>query len=165
MYRITRKQRLPIDIDLAWDFFSDPRNLNIITPESMNFVTLSGDERKMFPGQIIHYKISPFSGISMEWVTEISHVRDNDFFVDEQRFGPYQLWHHQHHFKMIESGVEMTDIVHYRNPLGFLGNIANSLFVKKQLQKIFEYRFKAVEKRFGKWPDNTANKVEFFKAA
>ena len=84
-----------------------------------------------------------------------------EFFVDEQRFGPYQLWHHQHHFKAVEGGVEMTDIVHYRNPLGFLGNIANTLFVKAQLKQIFEFRFKVVEDLFGKWPGTVENKVEF----
>nr|WP_294908553.1 SRPBCC family protein [uncultured Lacibacter sp.] len=165
-YSLKTVQKIPVDIDTAWEFFSNPANLQAITPDNLGFKILSqhhGD--KMYPGQIIEYKVSPVLGIPLYWMTEITHVKDKEFFVDEQRFGPYQLWHHQHHFRMIESGIEMTDIVHYRLPLGFLGNIANSLFVKKQLQQIFEFRFNAVEKRFGKWPDNVMNKVEFFKAA
>ncbi len=159
-------QLIPVDIDTAWEFFSNPANLQAITPKNLGFKILSkhhGD--KMYPGQIIEYKVSPVLGIPMYWMTEITHVKDKQFFVDEQRFGPYQLWHHQHHFKIVEGGVEMTDIVHYRNPLGFLGNIANTLFVKAQLTKIFEFRFKVVEDLFGKWPGAVINKVEFNKAA
>ncbi len=159
-------QLIPVDIDTAWEFFSNPANLQAITPKNLGFKILSkhhGD--KMYPGQIIEYKVSPVLGIPMYWMTEITHVKDKEFFVDEQRFGPYQLWHHQHHFKIVEGGVEMTDIVHYRNPLGFLGNIANTLFVKAQLKQIFEFRFKVVEELFGKWPSAVVNKVEFHKAA
>ncbi len=159
-------QLIPVDIDTAWEFFSNPANLQAITPKNLGFKILSkhhGD--KMYPGQIIEYKVSPVLGIPMYWMTEITHVKDKEFFVDEQRFGPYQLWHHQHHFKVVEGGVEMTDIVHYRNPLGFLGNIANTLFVKAQLKQIFEFRFKVVEELFGKWPSAVVNKVEFHKAA
>jgi ligand-binding SRPBCC domain-containing protein len=159
-------QLIPVDIDTAWEFFSNPANLQAITPKNLGFKILSkhhGD--KMYPGQIIEYKVSPVLGIPMYWMTEITHVKDKEFFVDEQRFGPYQLWHHQHHFKVVEGGVEMTDIVHYRNPLGFLGNIANTLFVKAQLKQIFEFRFKVVEDLFGKWPSAVVNKVEFHKAA
>ena len=155
-------QLIPVDIDTAWEFFSNPANLQAITPKNLGFKILSkhhGD--KMYPGQIIEYKVSPVLGIPMYWMTEITHVKDKAFFVDEQRFGPYQLWHHQHHFKIVEGGVEMTDIVHYRNPLGFLGNIANTLFVKAQLKQIFEFRFKVVEDLFGKWPVAVVNKVEF----
>lgn len=159
-------QLIPVDIDTAWEFFSNPANLQAITPKNLGFKILSkhhGD--KMYPGQLIEYKVSPVLGIPMYWMTEITHVKDKEFFVDEQRFGPYQLWHHQHHFKVVEGGVEMTDIVHYRNPLGFLGNIANTLFVKAQLKQIFEFRFKVVEDLFGKWPSAVVNKVEFHKAA
>lgn len=155
-------QLIPVDIDTAWEFFSNPANLQAITPKNLGFKILSKHHgAKMYPGQIIEYKVSPVLGIPMYWMTEITHVKDKEFFVDEQRFGPYQLWHHQHHFKAVEGGVEMTDIVHYRNPLGFLGNIANTLFVKAQLKQIFEFRFKVVEDLFGKWPGTVENKVEF----
>ena len=119
----------------------------------------------MYPGQIIEYKVKPIPGISIYWMTEITHVEGKKYFVDEQRFGPYQLWHHHHHFKQINSGVEMTDIIHYRNPLGFLGNIANVVFVEKQLRQIFEYRFQKVEELFGKWNMPQNKSVLFNNAA
>lgn len=102
----------------------------------------------MYAGQIIEYKVSPVMNIPLYWMTEITHVSDKKFFVDEQRFGPYSLWHHQHHFREVEGGVEMTDIVHYKLPMGWLGDLAHMLFVKKQLQQIFDYRYTAVEKLF-----------------
>ena len=151
MYCIRSKQKLPIDIDIAWDFFSNPKNLNIITPDSMKFVTLSGDERKMFQGQIIHYKISLFAGISMEWVTEISHVKDKKFFVDEQRFGPYKFWHHKHFFREIEGGVEIEDIVHYKMPFGFIGRLVHPIIVKPKLKEIFDFRKQKLAVLFGEF--------------
>jgi ligand-binding SRPBCC domain-containing protein len=159
-------QKIPVDIDTAWEFFSNPANLQKITPGNLGFKILSKHHgEKMYHGQIIEYKVKPILGIPIYWMTEITHVKDKEFFVDEQRFGPYQLWHHQHHFKVIDGGVEMTDIVHYRNPLGFLGNIANALLVKAQLKQIFEYRIKVVEELFGKWPTTQTHSVEFHKAA
>lgn len=104
----------------------------------------------MYPGQIIEYTVKPVLGIPLYWMTEITHVEPLVYFVDEQRYGPYSMWHHQHHFRQTESGVEMTDIIHYKIPFWFIGDLANSLFVKKQLQSIFAYRTGAVEKRFGK---------------
>jgi ligand-binding SRPBCC domain-containing protein len=143
---------MPVSLAQAWDFFSSPANLQTITPPYMGFTIISqhhGD--KMYPGQIIEYKVKPLLGIPLYWMTEITHVQEERFFVDEQRFGPYSLWHHQHHFKAIEGGVEMTDIVHYKLPLWWLGDLANALFVKKQLAGIFEYRKKKVEEMFGKF--------------
>jgi ligand-binding SRPBCC domain-containing protein len=105
---------------------------------------------KMYAGQIIEYKVRPVLGIPIYWMTEITHVEDCKYFIDEQRFGPYSLWHHQHHFKAIEGGVEMMDIVHYKIPFWVLGDVANGLFVKKQLTNIFEYRYTAIEQLFPK---------------
>jgi ligand-binding SRPBCC domain-containing protein len=105
----------------------------------------------MYPGQVIEYKVKPILGIPLYWMTEITHVADKKYFVDEQRFGPYSLWHHQHHFKEVNGGVEMIDIVHYKVPLWVLGDIAQFLFVKQQLKGIFDYRFKAAEEVFGKF--------------
>jgi len=105
----------------------------------------------MYAGQLIEYTVKPVAGIPLYWMTEITQVKDRTYFIDEQRFGPYSLWHHQHHFKEIPGGVEMTDIIHYKNPLGILGRIANDLFVKNKLKTIFDYRFKKVEEMFGKW--------------
>lgn len=149
LYTIHRKQRLPITLREAWDFISDPKNLAVITPETMGFKTLSGDERKMFPGQIIHYTITPVLGIKVQWVTEITHVADKSFFVDEQRYGPYKFWHHKHFLKEIPGGVEMEDIVHYKLPMGFLGRLAHPLLVKPKLEEIFNYREKKLTELFG----------------
>ncbi len=149
MHTVKTIQQLPITIEQAWDFFSDPKNLNTITPDSMRFKTLSGDDRKMFAGQIIHYKISPFNGITMEWVTEITHVKEKEFFVDEQRFGPYKFWHHKHFFKAVDGGVEMEDIVHYKVPFGFLGKLLHPILVKPKLDEIFRYRKQKLITLFG----------------
>jgi len=129
----------------------DAANLAKITPSHMGFNIISkhhGD--KMYAGQIIEYTVKPLLGIPLYWMTEITHVQEGAYFVDEQRFGPYTMWHHQHHFKEVSGGVMMVDIVHYKIPLGFLGDIAHWLFVKKQLQGIFDFRFKAVIAKWGK---------------
>src|SRR5690606_37400643 len=110
-----------------WEFIANPKNLAIITPPDMGFKTLSGDEKQMFPGQIIHYTITPLFGLKFEWVTEITHVSGKSFFVDEQRYGPYKFWHHKHFLNEIEGGIEMEDIVHYKLPMGFIGKIFHSL--------------------------------------
>ncbi len=165
-YSLKTVQKIPVDLDTAWEFFSNPANLQAITPSNLGFQILSKHHGSvMYPGQLIEYKVKPILGIPIYWMTEITHVQDKAYFIDEQRFGPYQLWHHQHHFKLIDGGVEMTDIVHYRNPFGFLGTIANTLFVKAQLKRIFEYRIKVVEEMFGKWPITQTCQIEFNKAA
>ena len=152
-HSIKTVQKIPISLDKAWIFFSNPANLQAITPDNMGFKVISkhhGDT--MYAGQIIEYTVKPLLGIPLYWMTEITQVKDNQYFIDEQRVGPYSLWHHQHHFKAMEGGVEMTDIVHYKNPFWVLGKLANKLFVRKQLKEIFNYRFKKVEELFGKWP-------------
>ena len=151
-------QTIPVSIEKAWDFFSSPNNLQAITPADLNFNIISQHQgNSMYAGQIIEYKVSPLPGIRVYWMTEITHVEANHFFADEQRFGPYSLWHHQHHFKNInDNAVEMTDIVHYKLPLWFLGDVAHSLFIRKRLQQIFAYRFQKTEELFGKWPGQTA---------
>jgi ligand-binding SRPBCC domain-containing protein len=152
VYSLQTIQKIPISLAEAWDFFSKPSNLKDITPSKLGFEIISKYHgEKMYPGQIIEYTVKPILGIPLYWMTEITHVKDQQYFVDEQRFGPYSLWHHQHHFKEIPGGVEMTDIVHYKLPLWILGDIANTLLVTAQLREIFQYRFSAVEKRFGQW--------------
>jgi len=151
VYSLKRVQKLPVDIDTAWDFFSKPGNLNAITPKNLGFKIASVyNAEEMYAGQIIEYTVKPLLGIPLYWMTEITHVKDKIYFVDEQRFGPYSLWHHQHHFKQINNGIEMTDLVHYKLPFWFIGDVANALFVKDQLKTIFEFRYKAVEEKFGK---------------
>ncbi len=143
-------QRLPVSIEQAWDFFSSPANLKAITPASEGFEITSADaDARMHPGMIISYLVSPLPGIRMEWVTEITHMVAYSHFVDEQRFGPFGFWHHKHCFKAIDGGVEMTDIVHYKVPYGFIGSIAHALFVRKRLEAVFKYRNTQLAAIFG----------------
>lgn len=147
---LQRTQLMRISLDEAWNFFSSPRNLQKITPPYMKFKIIGNTFREdMYEGQIIEYTVRPLLGIPLYWMTEITHVRDKVFFIDEQRFGPYRFWHHQHHFKETENGVEMTDVLHYKVPLYGLGKLANKMFVESQVNKIFDYRFKKVEEMFG----------------
>jgi ligand-binding SRPBCC domain-containing protein len=149
-------QKIPVSIEEAWNFFSSPVNLQAITPSNMSFEIISNHQgEKMYTGQVIEYKVCPILRIPMYWMTEITHVEELKYFVDVQRKGPYSLWHHQHHFKKIEGGVEMIDIVHYKNPMGFIGEIGNILLVRNQLKKIFEFRFQKTEEIFGKWEGQT----------
>ncbi len=151
MYTLRKKQRLPISLEQAWCFISNPKNLATITPPSMRFITLSGDERDMFPGQIIHYTIKPLLGVKLEWITEITHIKENVFFVDEQRYGPYKFWHHKHFLREIPGGVEMEDIVNYKLPFGFLGKLFHPILVKPKLDKIFTYRREKLIELFGEY--------------
>lgn len=141
-------QEVNASIEECWEFFSTPRNLQKMTPKTMGFQITDFDEKNMYPGQIIQYKVSPLLGIKLVWVTEITIVEEQRYFVDEQRFGPYTLWHHKHFFEPTENGVKMTDLVHYSLPLGFIGRIMNTLVVKNKLDEIFEYRAKKVNEIF-----------------
>jgi ligand-binding SRPBCC domain-containing protein len=150
-YQIHTTQKIPASIEQVWDFISSPENLKKITPDSMGFdITSKMSKGKMYPGMIISYNVSPLLGIKMTWVTEITHIKEKEYFVDEQRVGPYSMWHHEHKIEAIENGVLMTDIVSYKPPFGFLGSVANSIFIKNQLNQIFTYRTKAIENLFGK---------------
>ena len=151
IYTLHKKQNLPISVDEAWNFLSDPRNLKTITPDYMGFHILSGADRPMFPGQIIQYIVTPVLGIKTKWVTEITHVKDKEYFVDEQRFGPYSLWHHKHFIKPIEGGIEMEDIIDYKVPMGILGQMVHPILVKPKLEEIFNYRTTKLEALFGKY--------------
>ncbi len=149
MHQFIRKQFVKTDLQTCWDFFSSPANLKRITPSYMGFDVKTEVPTQMYEGLIIAYTVKPLLGIPVEWVTEITHVKDKLFFVDEQRKGPYTMWHHEHHFKEVEGGVEMTDIVSYIIPLGFLGKLVEPFIVKPKLEEIFAYRFKIVEEVFG----------------
>ena len=151
IYTFHSKQNLPISLDEAWEFLSNPKNLKTITPPYMGFKTLSGDDRDMFAGQIIQYIVTPVLGIPMKWVTEITHVQDKKYFVDEQRFGPYALWHHKHFLKEIPGGVEMEDIVDYKVPMGILGQLVHPFLVAPKLKEIFDFRTKKLIELFGEF--------------
>jgi ligand-binding SRPBCC domain-containing protein len=149
IYTKSSKQNLPITIQEAWAFLSNPKNLKTITPDYMGFIIESGADRPMFPGQIIEYIVTPVLGIKTKWVTEITHVQELLYFVDEQRFGPYSLWHHKHFLKEIPGGVEMEDVIHYKIPMGFIGQLAHPILVKPKLDEIFDYRRKKLIDLFG----------------
>lgn len=151
IYTFHRKQNLPITKAQAWEFLSSPKNLKTITPDYMGFDILSGADRPMYAGQIIQYIVTPVLGIKTKWVTEITHVVDGEYFVDEQRFGPYALWHHKHFIKEIEGGVEMEDIIDYKVPMGILGQMVNPILVRPKLEEIFKYRTQKLEELFGKY--------------
>ncbi len=150
LHKFECTQFIKSDLETIWVFISSPENLAVITPEYMNFKVINETKPldKMYAGQMIEYYVSPVLGIKLNWATEITHVHDNFYFVDEQRFGPYAFWHHTHFIKQVEGGVEMIDIVNYKLPFGILGKIANRLFVKSQLKKIFDYRFNKLEELF-----------------
>lgn len=150
VYKIKQQQFLPVSVEQAWKFFASPVNLAKITPPNMLFKVeyISGDPSEMYAGQIMQYKIGILPGITTDWMTEITHVHKPLYFIDEQRFGPYALWHHQHWFKPVDGGVEMTDEVNYGIPLGILGRLANAVFVEKELKRIFKFRYATIERLF-----------------
>tara|TARA_B100000780_G_scaffold248986_1_gene194538 strand:+ start:1042 stop:1509 length:468 start_codon:yes stop_codon:yes gene_type:complete len=149
LYHLETIQKLPITPKRAWDFLSEPKNLKRITPDYMGFEIVSGLSDRMFAGQIIQYIVTPIFGIPTRWVTEITHVDEGNYFVDEQRFGPYDLWHHKHFIKPIKNGVEMLDVIDYKIPLGILGQMVHPIIVAPKLKEIFEYRKKALIQIFG----------------
>ena len=161
LHRLTDSQIIPVDMDTAWAFFSDPRNLEVMTPPSLNLVPTSELPDAMHPGLIVTYRVKPLLGIALNWVTEITHVVDRKFFVDEQRFGPYRFWHHQHHFREAPGGVEARDIVHYGLPFGVLGDLAASRLVHRRVKGIFEYRRQVLVERFSaNRPSNSPAQVK-----
>lgn len=148
-YHLHRKQVLPISRAAAWDFFSSPDNLGKITPPQMNFEILSrtGGQR-MFEGQVIHYRITVMPLIRVTWVTKITNVDEGVSFTDEQLQGPYAIWKHLHQFSDVADGTEMRDHVEYALPMGLLGTVANTLFVEREVNRIFDYRFKLLKSYF-----------------
>jgi len=150
MYQLKKVQVIPTDLQTCWDFFSAPANLKKITPPYMGFDMQTEVPGKMYEGMMIAYRVTPLWGIPVQWITEIKYVHDLEFFVDEQRQGPYRIWHHEHHFREVPGGVEMTDIVSYTLPAGVFGKWAHPFLVRRKLNEIFDYRFQQVEALFGK---------------
>jgi len=148
-YQFITTQQLNADIDEVWDFITSPKNLKKITPPHMGFnISSNNADEKAYSGMMISYIVSPIKGLRMKWLTEISHIREGEYFIDEQRSGPYKLWHHQHKIEKQGSKVLMTDIVTYIPPFGFLGRIANTIFIKSKLKQIFLYREKVLNEMF-----------------
>ena len=148
LFKLSFAQDIPITLKEAWSFFSDPKNLAVITPPELDFTVTSNPPASMYPGLIITYTVRPLLNIKTPWVTEITHVQEPSYFVDEQRSGPYKLWHHQHHFQQTSCGVYMEDIVHYSFGLPLIDSALNALIVEPQIKKIFEYRKRKIEALF-----------------
>jgi ligand-binding SRPBCC domain-containing protein len=148
MYQLKRQQLVRTDLKTCWDFFSSPSNLTKITPSTMGFDLLTEVPDYMYEGLMIAYRVRPLFGIPLEWITEITHVRENSYFVDEQRKGPYKIWHHEHHFQETPDGILMSDIVTYEMPFGFVGKWVHPFVVQKKLEAIFNFRQKAVSALF-----------------
>lgn len=160
VYQISFTQLIPTTINEAWEYFSQPGNLQFLTPPALGLVMKRKEAYvRMYPGQIIEYTVQPIAGIKMYWMTEITHVINHQYFVDEQRYGPYSLWHHQHHFKSVANGVEMTDIITYKIPFWFIGDLANTLIIKSKLEEIFNFRKEQVLKTFGNYSNDTQIKA------
>ena len=149
VYRLHKKQRLPISLEEAWSFLSDPQNLSHLTPKEMNMTIISGADRPMYAGQVIQYSVTPLAGIKTKWISEITHFVEGKYFVDLQLFGPYSFWHHKHFINPIKGGVEMEDIIDYKVPFGILGALMHPIVVKPKLEQIFEYRKTQLNKLFG----------------
>ncbi len=149
MYSLKYVQQFPLSIEKCWDFFSSPVNLKILTPDHLGFDITTTETRQMYAGQIIGYKIRPLWNISIEWFSEITHVQAPNYFIDEQRFGPYKFWHHEHRFVPISEGTEMTDLIYYKLPYGPVGKIFHFLKVKQELDAIFSYRSAKLKNMFG----------------
>jgi ligand-binding SRPBCC domain-containing protein len=149
IYTLHKKQQLPITLDKAWEFLSNPKNLATITPDYMSFNIISKIDRPLYTGQIIQYIVTPLLGIKTKWVSEITHIEEKKYFVDEQMYGPYALWHHKHFVKEIEGGVELEDIIDYKVPLGILGQLVHPFLVKPKLEEIFNYRQEKLVALFG----------------
>lgn len=149
--RLTFTLTVPRSLEESWDFFSRPENLKKLTPSDVKFEFLTPLEGvQMYPGIAIQYRVTPFPGFTTNWITEITQIKDKEYFIDDQRVGPFALWHHQHWFKAMGSNAtEMTDILHYQVPFGILGTVADKLFVHRQVQEIFRFREAAVRKVFG----------------
>ena len=141
IYQFYREQKLKGSIDKVWNFISSPENLQKITPKYMGFhITSKHISKKIYPGMLIEYNVNPILNIPLTWLTEITQVKEKEYFIDEQRVGPYKIWHHEHKIIPADGGVLMTDLVTYQPPFGFLGRIANSLLIRKKLEAIFDYR-------------------------
>ncbi len=151
IYTLHKKQNLPISLEEAWNFLSNPKNLKIITPDYMSFDMITKTDRPLYTGQILQYIVTPLLGIKTKWVSEITHIENKKYFVDEQLYGPYSLWHHKHFIKEIDGGVEMEDIIDYKIPLGILGQLVHPFLVKPKLEEIFSYRQKKLIELFGEY--------------
>ena len=134
---------LPAPLPRVFEFFSEPENLARITPPSTRFRIVAGPRRRLREGDRIEYALRVF-GLPFRWASRIEAWRENESFTDVQERGPYKSWRHTHTFREAAGGVEMHDVVEYELPFGWLGRAAAGWLVRRELEKIFEYRGHAV---------------------
>ena len=149
IHYLHREQIIPASMEILWKYFSEPENLNLMTPPDMNFEIITGGDVSMYEGQTIEYRVEFIRGVRSLWLTEIAHVRENEYFVDEQRVGPYRFWYHEHSFEPLQNGVRMIDHVTYAAPFGFLGDIVHTLWIQQRLKSIFDFRYQKIIEIFG----------------
>lgn len=149
IHTLHREQAIPAPLDQVWAYFATPRNLNEMTPPDMGFEFIAGGDEPMYAGQVIEYKVAILPGLRVRWLTQITHVREGEIFIDEQRCGPYRLWIHEHRFKSMENGVQMIDHVTYALPFCFLGDLVHALVIRRRLHSIFDFRRRKVAELFG----------------
>jgi ligand-binding SRPBCC domain-containing protein len=154
IYTLHKTQKLPISLDEAWAFLCNPENLGKLTPPEMHMTIISGADRPMYAGQILQYSVTPLPGFKTKWVSEITQYKHKKYFVDDQLYGPYALWHHKHFVHEIEGGVEMEDIIDYKVPFGWIGQLIHPFLVKPKLEAIFQYRREQMEALFGTYPNS-----------
>jgi ligand-binding SRPBCC domain-containing protein len=151
LHILSAQQKIPLTKAQAWEFLSNPKNLKKITPDHMGFDMVSGDKKPVYEGSILQYAVRPLLGLKLYWVSEITNLKFQDYFIDEQRFGPYNFWKHAHFITEIPGGVLMEDVITYKLPLGFLGKMFHPILVAPKLKAIFTYRKKMLEKEFGSY--------------
>lgn len=149
IYTLHKTQKLPITVDEAWAFLCNPANLSKLTPPKMNMTIISMEDRPIYAGQVLQYSVTPLPGFKTKWISEITQFKDRDYFVDVQLYGPYSFWHHKHFIRAIEGGVEMEDLIHYKVPLGWLGQLVQPIIVKPKLEDVFNFRKTQLEAIFG----------------
>jgi ligand-binding SRPBCC domain-containing protein len=154
---IKTSQKIPVPLEETWNFLTDANNLKLLTPDELQMKVLYGTERKVYPGQLIEYTLKPLPFYRTNWVTHITQVKEMEYFVDEQMYGPYATWHHKHFVSKIPGGTLMEDVVHYKLPFGVLGKIGLP-FIRKKLEEIFRFRESAIEKHFGKYQEPMSEK-------
>ena len=150
VHQLEQEQVIPASLEEVWAFFSTPKNLDTLTPPDMAFEIVRGGGQPMYQGQMIEYRVGALPGLKTRWLTEITHVEAQTFFVDEQRLGPYRIWHHEHHFCPVDGGVQMVDRITYVLPFGVLGDAVHACWVRRRLEAIFAFRYDKVEALFGK---------------
>jgi ligand-binding SRPBCC domain-containing protein len=152
IHRLTQKQLVTASLDDVWAYFATPANLNDMTPPDMQFEIIHGNESRMYQGQLIEYRVQFMPLVKSRWLTEIAHVQEKSYFVDEQRIGPYHFWYHEHRFEEVEDGTHISDQVTYELPFGLLGDFVHAIWVRPRLNSIFEYRKVKVKEIFGLYP-------------